>query len=291
MSISAAERMYGFPRAEFIGKTPEFIAAPGKNDMAALPGLVARALAGEPQRFEFWGRRANGEVFPKEVRLVRGNYRDREVVIASADDITERKLAESRLLKAQEMIRSAVAAAHVFPWEWDVATDRLVWAVSPEALLGLPREAGSSYPDFRELVHPDDKPAYLAAGRHTLATGEPYRCEFRLVGTDGPVRWVAARGEAIRGPDGKVARMIGASLDITEQKRLTEEDRTPPRAPGGAGGRAHGRTDGGAGAGRAHGAGQERVPRQHEPRTAHAAQRRAGHGTDRCARQRRAGQP
>ncbi len=219
----AAERMYGFARAEFIGKTPEFIAAPGKNDMAALPALVARALAGEPQRFEFWGRRANGEIFPKEVRLVRGNYRDREVIIASADDITERKLAESRLLKAQEMIRSAVAAAHVFPWEWDVATDRLVWAVSPEALLGLPREAGSNYPDFRELVHPDDKPAYLAAGRHTLATGEPYRCEFRLVGTDGPVRWVAARGEAIRGPDGKVARMIGASLDITEPKRLTEE--------------------------------------------------------------------
>ena len=33
-----------------------------------------------------------------------------------------------------------MAAAHVFPWEWDVATDRLGWAVSPEALLGLPRD-------------------------------------------------------------------------------------------------------------------------------------------------------
>jgi PAS domain S-box-containing protein len=121
------------------------------------------------------------------------------------------------------MIRSAVAAARVFPWEWDVATDRLVWAVSPADLLGLPREDGSGYPDFRELVHPDDKPAYLAAGRHTLLTGEPYRCEFRITRSDGPVRWVAARGEAIRGPDGKVARIIGASLDITEQKRLTDE--------------------------------------------------------------------
>jgi PAS domain S-box-containing protein len=219
----AAERMYGIPRAEFIGKTPDFIAAPGKNDLTAISRIIARAFAGEPQRFEFWGRRANGEVFPKEVRLVRGNYRNQDVIIASSDDITERKLAESRLLKAQEMIRSSVAAARVFPWEWDVATDRLVWGVSPEALLGLPRVAGSGYPDFRELVHPDDKEVYLAAGRHTLATGEPYQCEFRITATDGPVRWVAARGEAIRGPDGKVVRMIGASLDISEQKRLTEE--------------------------------------------------------------------
>ena len=33
--------------------------------------------------------------------------------------------------------------------------------VSPEALLGLPRDAGAENPDFRELVHPDDKRAYL----------------------------------------------------------------------------------------------------------------------------------
>ena len=219
----AAERMYGVPRSEFIGKTPDFIAAPGKNNLAAIPAIVARAFAGEPQHFEFWGRRANGEVFPKEVRLVRGTYRNQDVVIASSYEITERKLSESRLLKAQEMVRSSVAAARVFPWEWDVATDRLIWGVSPEALLGLPRDTGSAYPDFRELVHPDDKDAYLAAGRHTLQTGEPYRSEFRIIGTDGPVRWVAARGEAVRGEDGKVARIIGASLDITEQKRLTEE--------------------------------------------------------------------
>lgn len=104
----AAERMYGLPRSDFIGKSPEFIAAPGKNDLASLPSIVARAFAGEPQRFEFWGRRASGEVFPKEVHLVRGRYRGQEVVIASAADITERKQAEAELKQHRDHLEELV---------------------------------------------------------------------------------------------------------------------------------------------------------------------------------------
>jgi PAS domain S-box-containing protein len=218
----AAERMYGIPRAEFIGKTPDFIAAPGKNDLAALPALIARALAGEPQRFEFWGRRANGEVFPKEVRLVRGNYRNQDVIIASSDDITERKLAESRLLKAQEMIRSSVAAAACFPWEWDVATDRLVWGfppkhcwashVLPAQISGLSRTGASG----RQGRLPSRRPPHTG-DRRTLSMRIPNNRH----GRSGALGRGTRRGHTRAGREGR--RMIGASLDITEQKRLTEE--------------------------------------------------------------------
>lgn len=94
---AAAEKMYGYPRETLIGKNPAFVGAPGKNDLAKVGRLFQRALAGEPQRFEFWGQRANGEIFPKEVRLARGSYFGQEVVIASADDISARKQAELSL--------------------------------------------------------------------------------------------------------------------------------------------------------------------------------------------------
>ena len=115
----AAERMYGLPRDAFIGKTPEFIAAPGRNDLEALSGIVARAMAGEPQCFEFWGRRANGEVFPKEVRLVRGQYRGLNVVIASADDITGRKRAEKVLRESEARLRFIIESAAEGFWMID----------------------------------------------------------------------------------------------------------------------------------------------------------------------------
>jgi PAS domain S-box-containing protein len=105
----AAVRMYGYPREVFIGKTPEFLAAPGMNDLAALPGLLARAFAGDAQRFEFWGLRASGEAFLKDVRQVRGSYCGRPVVIASAEDITERKRAEHELEQHRLHLEELVA--------------------------------------------------------------------------------------------------------------------------------------------------------------------------------------
>ena len=41
--------------------------------------------------------RSNGEVFPKDVRLFKGNYFGQDVVIAVAQDITERKHSEEEM--------------------------------------------------------------------------------------------------------------------------------------------------------------------------------------------------
>ncbi len=115
-----AARMYGHPRERFIGQTPEFVAAPGMNDLAAVGARVERAFAGEPQRFEFWGLRANGEIFPKNVRLVRSVWFGQEVVIAMAEDITEQEQARAEIKRlnagleqrVQERTAELTAANH-----------------------------------------------------------------------------------------------------------------------------------------------------------------------------------
>jgi PAS domain S-box-containing protein len=100
-----AMEMYDRPREFFIGHTPEIIAAPGMNDLDHIATLVQRAFAGEPQSFEFWGVRSNGEVFPKEVRLYKGTYAGRDVVIAMAQDISERKKVELALQASERHYR------------------------------------------------------------------------------------------------------------------------------------------------------------------------------------------
>jgi PAS domain S-box-containing protein len=92
-----AASMYGYPREYFLGKTPDALSAPGKNDLRQVAGAFQRALQGESQQFEFWGRRNNGEIFPKDVRLFKGMYFGREAVIVIAQDITERKRSEEAL--------------------------------------------------------------------------------------------------------------------------------------------------------------------------------------------------
>lgn len=60
-----AEKMYGYPPEYFVGRTPEFVSAPGKNDLAKVMEFISQAYLGETVEFEFWGLRKDGSIFQK----------------------------------------------------------------------------------------------------------------------------------------------------------------------------------------------------------------------------------
>jgi PAS domain S-box-containing protein len=123
---NGAVRMYGYTREEIIGKTPEFVSAPGKNDLTAIFNLVQRVFAtGVSEAFEFWGRRKNGEIFPKDCISNKGKYFGKDVVITTARDVTERKLAENEtrrrsreleiLMRVSAALRVAGTRSEMYP--------------------------------------------------------------------------------------------------------------------------------------------------------------------------------
>ncbi len=100
-----AEKMYGYTREFLIGKSPEILSAPGKNDMEMVKNCLIKTLEGKPQQFEFWGKRKTGEIFPKIVRLSRGRFFGKNVVFAFSLDISERKKAEEERLLIEAQIK------------------------------------------------------------------------------------------------------------------------------------------------------------------------------------------
>lgn len=90
-----AVKLYGYPKEEFIGKTPEFLSAPGHNNFDDLAARLKLAMAGESQIFEFWGIKSDGTIFPKEVRVSKSFYRGADVILAIATDIQARKRDEA----------------------------------------------------------------------------------------------------------------------------------------------------------------------------------------------------
>ncbi len=64
---------------------------------------VAKAFeTGEAQIFEFWGKRKNGEIFPKEVILSPGYYFGQKAIIVVSRDISESKRITNELILAKD---------------------------------------------------------------------------------------------------------------------------------------------------------------------------------------------
>ncbi len=102
-----AMKLYGLTREEMIGQTPASVAAPGRNDLAAVAHTIAEVFAtGRPASFEFWGRRKNGEIFPKSCVTNRGKYFGRDVLITTARDITGQRRMEEALIAGERRFRT-----------------------------------------------------------------------------------------------------------------------------------------------------------------------------------------
>ncbi len=104
-------KLYGYTREEFIGKTPVFLSAEDKNNFEIVVRKIALALEGAPQLFEFWGKKKNGEIFLMEVQVTKGHYFGKEIIIATARDITDRKKIEEELKESEQRFRTLQQAS------------------------------------------------------------------------------------------------------------------------------------------------------------------------------------
>jgi PAS domain S-box-containing protein len=104
----AAEKLYGYKKEDFIDKSPGFLSAPGMNDLDQTLTHIKKAYNGKPARFEFWGLRKDGSVFPKDISLTPGIWFGQKVVVALGREMTEHKQAEEALKISEEKYRLLV---------------------------------------------------------------------------------------------------------------------------------------------------------------------------------------
>jgi len=98
----ASVKKYGYRIRDFIGRKPDFLSAPNKNNLEEIMEKTKLAYEGSIERFNFWGLKKNGEIFPKEVILSSGFFFGEKVVIAVSRDITEQNRITLELIDAKE---------------------------------------------------------------------------------------------------------------------------------------------------------------------------------------------
>ena len=223
----AAERTFGLARADAIGRSLAETIIPHAHRAAHEAGM-ARLAAGEPprvvgRRIEIEGLRADGEVFPLELAIVRTGDGGDAAFVAYMRDITAQKLAEQRLQESEERLRLAIEGAQLGTWRWDLMTGGSWWSPRAREIFGFPAD-GEVAQELRDrLVHPDDRAAVTEAVRRVVEDAAEASLEYRVVMPGGEVRWVVTRGVGHRDAAGQPAMAAGIVADITPRKSAEAE--------------------------------------------------------------------
>ena len=179
------------------------------------------ALTGESARFVMEDAALDQRRF--EVFATRlGEPANREVAIFF-EDITARSRAETLARDAQERLEATLRAGEVATWVMDVVKNEVyadrnlarLFSVSDAEASGGPLAA------YTRSIHPDDLAPVMARMQASLASGDSYEAEYRVLAPDGQWRRVIARGRPELAADGAPLRLPGVVLDVTHQ-RATE---------------------------------------------------------------------
>jgi len=134
-------------------------------------------------------------------------------------DITDRKVAETAIRQSQRQLQEAQRLAHVGNWELDAATETITWSEELFRIFGLePTESAPNLAEQIALIHPEDLELWQTQVQRGLDAGIPFDFDFRLYRPDGTLRHVNAVRKAETDVNGKVVKMFGTVIDITDRK-------------------------------------------------------------------------
>jgi two-component system cell cycle sensor histidine kinase PleC len=141
--------------------------------------------------------------------------------------LRERKAeAEAALVENQLRFDMAFAGARCGIWDWDLTANRVYWSSAMFDMLGLRQPSKRLSPaEIKSLAHPDDAAAIDEIIGAASRASRSYDTVFRLRHADGSWVWVNAKGQVWGGGRMAGERLVGITIDITEQKLAEARER------------------------------------------------------------------
>lgn len=125
------------------------------------------------------------------------------------------QLSQRLLQENAERLKTALAAARMGLWNWDMVTGAITWSPEHEQLFGLAVGTfDGRYETFDACLHPDDREGLNQAITQALENHSAYQHEYRVVWADGSIHWLEGRGQAFYNEAGQPIRMTGTIMDI-----------------------------------------------------------------------------
>ncbi|MEV0732595.1 EAL domain-containing protein [Polymorphospora sp. NPDC050346] len=139
-------------------------------------------------------------------------------------DVTAARADRARADNYEWRLKHIEELSKVGTWEWDLATNDVIWSPTLLSMFGLPAGSTLDYPAYRAMLYPDDVTMIESTLAAALERPAPFSYTHRMYLADGrTLRVFECYGEVFTDAGGAPARVLGTAHDVTEVQRVQDE--------------------------------------------------------------------
>jgi PAS domain S-box-containing protein len=150
---------------------------------------------------------------------------DRYYIVGIDRDVTEYIKAEEQLKKTEVKYKTLIEQIPAITYTAALDEKSTTLYVSPqvEDILGHTQAEYERDPNlWGKRLHPEDRDTVFRKLRETHSTGEPFRCEYRMLGANDRIVWIRDEAVIIKDDSGREVFLQGVMYDITELKQAEQ---------------------------------------------------------------------
>jgi PAS domain S-box-containing protein len=223
------QQLYGLTMEDPVPIKAEWVSRIHPEDRYRILKMQDDALASDTNVFisEYRFRAGKGTEYKyifDRCYITRNEEGEPILMTGSMMDITERKLAEEKIIHSNERFELIAKTTNDAVWETDLETGVSWGNEMHQMMYGLTLE--NEIPNFEEWklhLHPDDRDWVVKSLHDALASADnTWITEYRFVKSLGEIVTIYDRTYIVRNSQGKPVRMMGSMMDITERKKAED---------------------------------------------------------------------
>ncbi|MED5593756.1 MHYT domain-containing protein [Janthinobacterium sp. P210006] len=226
----AAERILGWRQAEIVGRHVSLLVSDVRQ--SEQHGLLHHLRTGEGEAShtseEIVYVRKDGIPVAVQRSMASARLADQDLYVLFITDISERRAMLAALRESEQQLRSLIGNLPGIAFRCTTAENQPMLFISDgvEAVTGYPPAdflGAAPRRTITGLIASEERAYVIEVFNRSVASGEPYLLEYRLLRADGTARWLWERGTVVHDAAGAVRWVDGVILDISERRQMEED--------------------------------------------------------------------